>query len=234
MSTSTAITIANQRFEMQRFGSQLLLKCRRPSSTPLPLIGQAIVDAQSSVVADVIATECEIAIRLRDGLGESALAALVDIEVAATTPYRNFELPVCFREDADWPTITARTGMDRDSYIDRLTRLPLEVAMFGFLPGFVYLRGLPEEMHCPRKPQPEMTSANTLAIGGDYVGVYSVASPAGWQQVGTVGVDLLRPGLFPPLDLTPGDRLRCVAIGPEELERLRQAVVTLAEYNGCA
>jgi allophanate hydrolase subunit 1/allophanate hydrolase subunit 2 len=59
------------------------------------------------------------------------------------------------------------------------------VALLGFLPGFAYLGGTPEELCRPRRASPRArVPAGALAIGGPYSGVYPRVSPGGWNLVG--------------------------------------------------
>ena len=81
--------------------------------------------------------------------------------------------------------------------------------MFGFLPGFVYLQMLPDELQVPRKESPTArTQPNAFAIGGPYAGVYSLPSPAGWNVIGQLQESLLQTDQLPPVSLRPGDRVR--------------------------
>ena len=58
----------------------------------------------------------------------------------------------------------------------------------------------------PRKDTPDRrAAANSFAVGGAYAGIYSLDSPAGWNVVGEVGVNVLRLDQLPPVSLQPGD-----------------------------
>ena len=69
------------------------------------------------------------------------------------------EIRICITEDhEDWPLIEAHTGLQRDQYVEELLQCRLSVAMTGFLPGFVYLKGLPEASGSTQK----------FAVGADF------------------------------------------------------------------
>ena len=71
------------------------------------------------------------------------------------------------------------------------------VAMIGFLPHFPYLIGLPERLATPRLSSPRTrVPAGAVGIGGAQTGVYPVASPGGWNIIGTTDPDCL-PALEP-------------------------------------
>src|SRR5262249_47751578 len=81
------------------------------------------------------------------------------------------------------------------------------VAMLGFLPGFAYLRGLPEvpeALRLPRRGAPrKRVPAGSLAIAAEYTGIYPYASPGGWHLLGRA-LD------FEPFDLSRGESLFAV------------------------
>lgn len=82
------------------------------------------------------------------------------------------------------------------------------VAMLGFLPGFAYLRGLPDALRLPRRAPRGRVPAGSVAIAGEYTGVYPFASPGGWHLLG-------RAGAFEPFGargaaLAVGDTVRFV------------------------
>ncbi|MFJ3175046.1 allophanate hydrolase subunit 1 [Streptomyces roseus] len=83
------------------------------------------------------------------------------------------------------------------------------VAFCGFAPGFGYLTGLPERFHLPRRATPRtVVPAGSLALAGEYAGVYPRSSPGGWQLVGTADAVLWDPGREPAALFAPGVRVR--------------------------
>ncbi|MEU8844490.1 allophanate hydrolase subunit 1 [Streptomyces roseus] len=83
------------------------------------------------------------------------------------------------------------------------------VAFCGFAPGFGYLTGLPERFHLPRRATPRtVVPAGSLALAGEYAGVYPRSSPGGWQLVGTADAVLWDPRREPAALFAPGVRVR--------------------------
>ncbi|MET9884030.1 allophanate hydrolase subunit 1 [Streptomyces sp. NPDC006430] len=83
------------------------------------------------------------------------------------------------------------------------------VAFCGFAPGFGYLTGLPERFHLPRRDTPRTAvPAGSLALAGEYAGVYPRCSPGGWQLIGTTDAVLWDPHRIPAALFTPGARVR--------------------------
>ncbi len=96
--------------------------------------------------------------------------------------------------------------------IDRLTGTEFTVAFCGFAPGFAYLRGMEIEWSVPRlaNPRPRVP-AGSVALAGEYAGIYPAASPGGWRLVGRTTETLFDVRRQPPALLTPGTRVRLVA-----------------------
>ncbi|MFD7262494.1 allophanate hydrolase subunit 1 [Streptomyces sp. NPDC059874] len=83
------------------------------------------------------------------------------------------------------------------------------VAFCGFAPGFGYLTGLPERFHLPRRDTPRpAVPAGSLALAGEYAGVYPRSSPGGWQLIGSTEAVLWDPEREPAALFAPGVRVR--------------------------
>ncbi|WP_374773035.1 allophanate hydrolase subunit 1 [Streptomyces sp. NBC_01310] len=83
------------------------------------------------------------------------------------------------------------------------------VAFCGFAPGFGYLTGLAERYHLPRRDTPRTAvPAGSLALAGEYAGVYPRSSPGGWQLIGSTEAVLWDPGREPAALFAPGVRVR--------------------------
>jgi KipI family sensor histidine kinase inhibitor len=83
------------------------------------------------------------------------------------------------------------------------------VAFCGFSPGFGYLTGLPEPLRQARlddaRPQ---VPAGSVALAGEFTGVYPRSSPGGWRLLGHTDQVMFDPTADPPARLAPGDRVR--------------------------
>ncbi|AYV26636.1 allophanate hydrolase subunit 1 [Streptomyces sp. CJ_13] len=87
--------------------------------------------------------------------------------------------------------------------------LVFRVAFCGFAPGFGYLTGLPERLHLPRRATPRAAvPAGSLALAGEYAGVYPRSSPGGWQLIGATDAVLWDPERDPAALFAPGVRVR--------------------------
>lgn len=95
-----------------------------------------------------------------------------------------------------------------------------KVYLIGFSPGFPYLGELDARLHTPRRASPRTrVPAGSVAIGGEHTGIYSVASPGGWQIIGHTDTELFHPEKL-GLNLAPedafflhaGDRVKFVPV----------------------
>jgi allophanate hydrolase subunit 2/allophanate hydrolase subunit 1 len=83
------------------------------------------------------------------------------------------------------------------------------VAFIGFAPGFPYLVGLPPSLHRPRLSTPRVrTPAGSVAVAGEYCGIYPAELPGGWNVIGHTGLRLFDPRAERPSLLAPGDEVR--------------------------
>jgi len=102
-----------------------------------------------------------------------------------------------------------------EEVVARHTSVEFTSAFCGFAPGFAYLAGLPAGWRVPRldTPRPRVP-AGSVALGGEWCGVYPSASPGGWLLLGrleeSVAARLWDPAAARPALLAPGTRVRFV------------------------
>ncbi|MEU1278324.1 allophanate hydrolase subunit 1 [Streptomyces sp. NPDC005805] len=123
------------------------------------------------------------------------------------------EIPVHY-DGPDLPEVAELWGVGVDEAVRRHTSLTFRVAFCGFAPGFAYLTGLPAGLAVPRRPTPRtVVPAGSLALAGEFTGVYPRSSPGGWQLIGATDTVLWDPAREPAALLTPGTRVRFTAVG---------------------
>lgn len=96
-------------------------------------------------------------------------------------------------------------GPDLEYIAQRNNLLPEEVVgihsdglyyvyLIGFLPGFPYMGFVDPRISADRRKEPRLSvSSGSVGIAGRQTGVYSVASPGGWQIIGRTPVRLFIP-----------------------------------------
>ena len=120
------------------------------------------------------------------------------------------EVPTTYDGD-DLDVVARHGGMTRDEVVATHTGTDFVVAFCGFAPGFAYLAGLPGDLAVPRldSPRPRVP-AGSVAVAGEYTGVYPRSSPGGWLLLGRTDLVLWDTDADPPALLVPGTRVRFV------------------------
>jgi inhibitor of KinA len=121
---------------------------------------------------------------------------------------RLIEIPVTY----DGPDLAEVARFHRIT-VDRVVQLHsgvrYEVGFLGFMPGFAYLKGLPDEIATPRLDAPRhRVEAGSVGIGGSQTGVYPFASPGGWRLIGRTRMEMFRADREPPSLLRIGDEVQ--------------------------
>ena len=104
---------------------------------------------------------------------------------------RKWKLPLYINETLEESILHLLNTTSQDFY-EELLSLTFTIGMKGFLPGFIYLAGLPEHLHIPRKSTPDRSvSKGSVAIGGSQCGIYPKNSPGGWHIIGNCPIPLV-------------------------------------------
>ncbi len=133
---------------------------------------------------------------------------------------RLIRIPVCYEKEFA-PDIRELAGAKNIS-VEEVIRLHLSgsyrVYMLGFLPGFVYLGEVDDQIAMPRKPQPQPVWAGSVGIAGKQTGIYPLASPGGWQIIGRTPWRLFDANKAEPTLLRAGDTVQFYSISKNEFE----------------
>jgi allophanate hydrolase subunit 1 len=133
-----------------------------------------------------------------------------DLARNAAGGVRRVEISVVY-DGPDLGRVAGLWGMPVDAVVRRHRDTEFRVAFCGFLPGFGYLTGLPEELAVPRLATPRArVPAGSVGLAGPYTGVYPGASPGGWLLIGRTDAVLFDVDRDPPALLAPGTLVRFV------------------------
>ena len=121
---------------------------------------------------------------------------------------RRVQIPVCYDEEfaLDLDRVANYTSLTPDAIVTLHSSAEYTVACIGFMPGFPFLAGLPQQLRVPRLESPRTkVSAGSVAIANAQAGVYPLESPGGWNVLGRTPLQLFRVNENPPTLLRPGD-----------------------------
>lgn len=114
----------------------------------------------------------------------------------------------------DLAAVARLTGLDPAGVIRAHTGTDWQVAFGGFAPGFGYLHGGDPRLTVPRRDTPRtVIPAGSVALAGEFSGVYPRASPGGWQLIGHTDLALWDLQRDPPAVLRPGVTVRFRDLG---------------------
>lgn len=139
---------------------------------------------------------------------------------AAARPWegqgRLVEVPVVYHRspEFDLHTVAGHAGLELEEVIELHTATEYRVACVGWVPGFVYLVGLPQALWTPRRATPRTrVQAGSVGIGGSQTGIIPAELPSGWNMLGLTELDMFDPHRAQPALFAPGDRVRFVQRG---------------------
>ncbi|HET6294601.1 MAG TPA: 5-oxoprolinase subunit PxpB [Kribbella sp.] len=122
------------------------------------------------------------------------------------------EIPVVY-DGEDLEDVAQLLGCEVAEVIRRHTADEWTVAFCGFAPGFGYLTGQ-SKWDVPRRESPRTkVPAGSVALAGEFSGVYPRESPGGWQLVGRTSVAVFDLERDPAALLQPGRRVRFIDAG---------------------
>lgn len=138
---------------------------------------------------------------------------------------RNFTIPVIF-DGPDLFEVSQIIGSEPEFVVKTFCDAVYTVVAIGFLPGFPYLKGLPEILsEIPRRSEPRISvAAGSVGIAAGQAGIYPQSSPGGWNLLGSTPLKIAEKDkhFFP---LNPGDTLKFVEVEKAEREALHNKTI---------
>lgn len=143
-------------------------------------------------------------------------ASIKKTNTAEFTPSTH-EINVCYELGLDWDEMEKATCLAKNEIISIHSSKEYTVAMIGFLPGFIFLEGLDEQIHVSRKSTPRISvPKGSIGIGGSQTGMYALESPGGWQIICRTPQSFFNVENDPPHLMVAGDRVRFTRISEQE------------------
>ena len=139
-----------------------------------------------------------------------------------------WEIPVCY--DASFGIDLEEIANKKKCSVADIVRLHTEtdylVYFIGFQPGFLYLGGLNQNLHVPRKSTPRVrVDKGSVGIGGTQTGVYPQNSSGGWNIIGKSPLNFFNMKATNPCFAKPGDRIQFVAVDIHTFYEIEREVI---------
>lgn len=147
------------------------------------------------------------------------LKELYNRRVSVKLNSKIWNIPVCYDTSfgIDLEALSETTNLSIEEIIRKHSAKSYLVYFIGFLPGFLYLGGLNEQLHFPRKNTPRLQiKEGSVGIGGAQTGIYPIDSPGGWNIIGNTPITLFNKSQEVPCFAKSGDRIRFKPIGLKE------------------
>ena len=142
-------------------------------------------------------------------------------------PSKLWKIPVCYDLSfgIDSEEIMRTNNINLEQLIALHSNTLYTVYFIGFLPGFLYLGSLVEELHFPRKNNPRLKiKKGSVGIGQGQTGIYPNDSPGGWNITGNSPIDLFNPNQEVPCFIKGGDKIQFYPISLEQHKTISQLV----------
>lgn len=143
------------------------------------------------------------------------------------TAYKLWRIPVCYEDEfgLDLGLMAKAKNLSKEKIIEMHSAQIYDVYFIGFLPGFLYMGGLPEQLDFKRKDEPRLKiKQGDVAIAGNQTGIYPRESPGGWNIVGNSPLCFFEVDKFPPCFAVAGDKLKFVPVTIKEHDRIKKEV----------
>lgn len=162
---------------------------------------------------DVVAGSNEIALFVKSNLNFNINEELIAHRLAELkskgNQFNKHNLLIRLKGE-DFGCCIKNSGLSEQEWVKLFLKVDFVVGLMGFIPYFSYLENLPEPLKVPRRIVARTrVKRGSLAIGGDYVGVYPQETPGGWNLIGEC-LELEKLKLF-----NLGDRVKFVLVGDQ-------------------
>ncbi len=134
-----------------------------------------------------------------------------------------WKIPVCYDAEfaIDLEEIASRKGYSKEDIIRLHFEGDYTVCFIGFLPGFLYLEGLNNALHFPRRATPRIAvEKGAVGIGNSQTGIYPNLSPGGWNIIGNSPVQFFDASNAIPCFANAGDKIQFIPIASYEYQEI--------------
>lgn len=144
-----------------------------------------------------------------------------------------WKLPVCYDLDfgIDLEEIATELNFSIKELIQKHSEQEYTLYGIGFLPGFMYLGGLPDYLETKRKSVPRLkVEKGAVGLAAKQTGVYPQTSPGGWNIIGNCPIPIFNVNAETPCFVNVGDKIKFVPIARAEYD-LRKIEAEVGIYK---
>lgn len=194
----------------------LLIECDSPGE--VLALAAALRGARLPEVVDIVPGARTVLVGVADPRQQAsvrALLAAIPIPRPGVAALSEAEVLIDVIYDGpDLAAVADHLEMDVADIVAAHTGTVWRVGFAGFAPGFAYLVGGDPRLAVPRRAEPRpRVPAGSVALAGEFSGIYPRESPGGWQLIGRTDAllwDVERPQ---PALLMPGMSVRFRSAG---------------------
>ena len=144
-----------------------------------------------------------------------------------------WRIPVCYDPEfaIDLDEVTKTLNISSEKLVELHTLSHYTVYGIGFLPGFMYLGGLPSALEIPRRSEPRLSvKKGAVGLAGKQTGIYPQDSPGGWNIIGSCPIPIFNSKLDNPCFVNVGDKIQFYKISKAEYD-LRKIETEVGIYK---
>ena len=130
-----------------------------------------------------------------------------------------YEFPVCYDLEfgIDLEEVSQRLGLSLTQVVEEHCQHRYTVYGIGFLPGFMYLGGLPKVLEIPRRDTPrQKVEKGAVGLAAKQTGIYPQESPGGWNIIGNCPVPIFNAQANTQCIVNVGDKIQFFPITLDE------------------
>ncbi len=210
MSVTTEIKAPGALGTVRDYGDQALL-LEFDSTADVLAWTETLKQASLPGVLDIVPASRTVLIKLagpryqpptRQRLGK--LRPEYTVRETGTAQHPDVVIDVTY-DGEDLQAVADLTGLSTAEVVAAHTGTLWRVGFGGFAPGFAYLVDGDPRLRVPRRDEPRTrVPAGSVALAGEFSGIYPRVSPGGWQLIGRTDAALFDVTRDNPALLTPG------------------------------
>ena len=125
------------------------------------------------------------------------------------------EVPISFGNGhaPDLSYVAESCDLDVEKVVELFLSKEYTVHFMGFMPGFIYMGGLSDQLKLPRRATPRLkVPGGSVAIAAGQTGIYPIEVPGGWHIIGRTEMRFFDVDKSPPSDIIAGTKVRFKAL----------------------